>query len=173
MRGERENLQEHAAMAAILAHALAVIRRDVLGLPGVDPSSAATAALFHDATEILTGDLPTPVKYFGPEIRDAYRSVEAAASERLSAMLPEAMRLEYQPLLSGKYDAETQIIVKAADTLAAYLKCVEELAAGNTEFTGASKNTLAKLHAMQRPEIDYFLDHFSAGFGGHLDELTQ
>jgi len=172
MRGQRENLQEHAAMTAILAHALAVIRRDALGLPGPCPDAAASAALFHDAAEILTGDLPTPVKYFGPEIRDAYRRVEAAAAERLCAMLPQAIRPVYRPLLTGGGDADVQAVVKAADKLAAYLKCVEELAAGNTEFTGAADNTLAKLRAMQRPEVDYFLEHFSAGFGGCLDELT-
>jgi 5'-deoxynucleotidase len=171
MRGERESLQEHAAMTAILAHALAVIRRDVLNLPGQDPDACAAAALFHDATEILTGDLPTPVKYFGADIREAYQRVESAAAEKLCAMLPDALRPAYRPLLSGG-DAEIRAAVKAADKLAAYLKCVEELAAGNAEFAVAAQNTLAKLRAIGRPEVDYFLENFAAGFGGNLDDLT-
>ena len=116
-----ENLQEHSHMTAVLAHALAVIRRDVLG-GDADPDAAAVAALFHDAPEILTGDLPTPVKYHSPEIRAAYRRVEEQSAQTLLSMLPESMRPAYEPWLREEYDPELRALVKAADKLSAYLK---------------------------------------------------
>ena len=166
-----ENIQEHSHMTAVLAHALAVIRRDVLG--GIaDPDAAAVAALFHDAPEILTGDLPTPVKYHSPEIRAAYRQVEEQSARTLLSMLPEAMRPAYAPWLREDYDPELRALVKAADKLSAYLKCAEELKAGNGEFRLAAEQTLAALRSYGLPEVDYFMDHFLPGFGLTLDRKS-
>ena len=166
-----ENIQEHSHMVAVLAHALAVIRRDVFG-GKADPEACACAALFHDATEIFTGDLPTPIKYFDPEIRSAYHRVEDAAAEKLLGMLPEDLRGAYEPLLREE-DEEVRAMVKAAAKLAAYLKCREELAAGNSEFADAEKETLALLRAMEMPEVDWFLTNFAGAFGLTLDGLQR
>ena len=163
------NVQEHSHMVAVLAHALAVIRRDVFGVP-CDPDRAAAAALFHDASEILTGDLPTPIKYNNPEIMTAYRQVEAAASEKLLDMLPEAIRPAYEPLLKDT-DPETRALVKAADKISAYIKCIEERRAGNDEFLQAEEKTLQTLRGYALPEVDYFLEHFIPAFDRTLDEL--
>ena len=165
----QENVQEHSHMVAVLAHALAVIRRDVFGVP-CDPDRAAAAALFHDASEILTGDLPTPIKYNNPEIMTAYRQVEAAASEKLLDMLPEAIRPAYEPLLKDT-DPETRALVKAADKISAYIKCIEERRAGNDEFLQAEEKTLQTLRGYALPEVDYFLEHFIPAFDRTLDEL--
>ena len=164
-----ENVQEHSHMVAVLAHALAVIRRDVYGVP-CDPNAAAAAALFHDASEILTGDLPTPIKYNNPEIMAAYRQVEAAASEKLLDMLPAELRPAYEPLLQDP-DAGTRALVKAADKLSAYIKCIEERRAGNDEFRQAERKSLETLRGYGMPEVDYFLEHFIPAFDRTLDEL--
>lgn len=165
-----ENIQEHSHMVAVLAHALAVIRRDVFRMPA-DPEACAAAALFHDAPEIFTGDLPTPVKYFNPEIREAYGRVEAVAGDKLLSMLPEAMQAAYRPLLAEE-NGEVRQIVKAADKLAAYIKCLEEQSAGNSEFRRAAEETRAVLESYHMPEIDYFLEQFAPSFGLTLDELN-
>ena len=125
----QENIQEHSHMVAVLAHGLALIRREILG-GTADPNLCAAAALFHDASEILTGDLPTPIKYFNPDIKDAYKQVEHISCQKLLAMLPPELQNSYQPLLMEE-DPEVARIVKAADKLSAYIKCVEELKAGN------------------------------------------
>ncbi len=164
-----ENVQEHSHMVAVLAHALAVIRRDVCG-GEADPGRVAAAALYHDAPEILTGDLPTPVKYFNPAIRSAYAGVEDVAAGKLLSMLPEELRPAYAPLLTEP-DGETEELVRAADKLAAYLKCVEETSAGNREFERARRQTRAALEAFDLPELRYFLEHFEDAFGLSLDEL--
>ena len=169
---EQENIQEHSHMVAVLAHALAMIRREVFHQEA-DPERAATAALYHDAPEIFTGDLPTPVKYFNPEIRDAYREVEAVSARRLLAMLPEELRGAYAPLLHEEYDSATHALVKAADKLAAHIKCLEELKAGNREFLLAADQTRAAVEAMALPEVGYFMEHFLPAFGLTLDELQQ
>lgn len=165
-----ENVQEHSHMTAVLAHALAVIRRDVFG-KAADPGRAAAAALFHDATEIVTGDMPTPVKYHNPEISAAYREVEGLARRKLISTLPAALRPEYARVFDDA-DGALHDLVKAADTLSAYIKCQEELNAGNSEFRQACRQTRKKLDAMQLPEVDYFLEHFSGAFGQTLDELN-
>ncbi len=165
----RENVQEHSHMVAVLAHALAVIRRDVFGVP-CDVNAAATAALFHDAGEILTGDLPTPIKYRNPDIMTAYREVEAEAAEKLLAMLPEVLRPAYAPLLAEP-DPALKPLVKAADKLSAYIKCIEERRAGNDEFLQAEKKTLDALRGYGLPEVDWFLEHFIPAFELTLDEL--
>ena len=166
----RENIQEHSHMVAVIAHALAVIRRDVYG-GEIDPGLAAAAALYHDAPEILTGDLPTPVKYYNPEIRDAYKQVEEISAQKLLSMLPEDLRPAYAPLLREDCGAELQAVVKAADKLSAYIKCVEELKAGNTEFKQAEEQTRAILEQSTLPEVGYFMEHFMPAFGLTLDEL--
>ena len=165
-----ENIQEHSHMVAVLAHALAVIRRDVFG-GDIDPGQAAVLALYHDAPEILTGDLPTPVKYYNPEIRDAYREVETVSARRLLSMLPDALRPAYEPLLLEDPESGYHAVVKAADKLSAYIKCVEELKAGNSEFRQAAEQTLQALEASPLPEVGYFLEHFMPGFELTLDEL--
>ena len=166
----RENIQEHSHMVAVIAHALAVIRRDVYG-GEIDPGLAAAAALYHDAPEILTGDLPTPVKYYNPEIRDAYKRVEEISAQKLLSMLPEGLRPAYAPLLREDCGAEIQAVVKAADKLSAYIKCVEELKAGNAEFKQAEEQTRAILEQSTLPEVGYFMEHFMPAFGLTLDEL--
>ena len=165
-----ENIQEHSHMVAVIAHALGVIRRDVYGVP-CDPSEAAAVALYHDASEILTGDLPTPIKYHSADIRGAYRQVEALACEKLLATLPEALRPAYEELLTGETQARLHDLVKAADKLSAYIKCIEERKAGNNEFLSAEKQTRAILEASPLPEVGYFLEHFIPAFELNLDEL--
>ena len=166
----QENIQEHSHMVAVLAHALAVIRREVYG-GDIDPGLAAAAALYHDAPEILTGDLPTPVKYFNPAIRTAYKAVEEVSADKLLSMLPEALRPAYAPLLREDCGPEIQALVKAADKLSAYIKCVEELKAGNAEFKQAEAQTRAVLEASPLPEVGYFMERFMPAFGLTLDEL--
>lgn len=165
-----ENIQEHSHMVAVLAHALGVIRRDVLG-QDCDPEHLAAMALFHDASEILTGDMPTPIKYQNEEIMQAYKAVEDLAAEKLLAMLPEAMRPAYAELLTGDHAGDEYRLVKAADKLSALIKCMEERKAGNREFTSAEKATIAALHAMELPEAEYFMEHFLPAFELDLDEL--
>ena len=166
----QENIQEHSHMVAVLAHALAVIGRTRYG-GTVDPGEAAAAALFHDAPEILTGDLPTPVKYYNPEIREAYKRVEQVSAKKLLSMLPEELRPAYADLLSEGYGPELRAVVKAADKLSAYIKCVEELKAGNAEFRQAAEQTLEVLKASPLPEVGYFMERFLPAFGLTLDEL--
>ncbi len=165
----QENIQEHSHMVAVLAHALALIRRDICGL-SADPDRCASAALFHDASEILTGDLPTPIKYYNPAIRDAYKELEAVSCEKLLSLLPEELRDSYRPLLLEE-DEEVRILVKEADKLSAYLKCLEELKTGNQEFISAEAQTLEALRAYDRPEMEWFLDHCLESFRLNLDEL--
>ncbi|MBR6431096.1 MAG: 5'-deoxynucleotidase [Oscillospiraceae bacterium] len=165
-----ENVQEHSHMVAVLAHALCVIRRDVFGIP-TDPGAAVSAALFHDASEILTGDLPTPIKYHDPEIMTAYKQVEQQAAKKLVSSLPPEMRDAYEQVLTPA-DPDVAAIVKAADRLSAYIKCVEELKAGNNEFRSASEQTMRKLRAIDRPEVTYFIENFLPAFELTLDELN-
>ena len=165
-----ENIQEHSHMVAVLAHALGVIRRDVFHVP-CNPDEAATVALFHDSSEILTGDLPTPIKYHSNEIRDAYKEVEALACHKLLDTLPEELRGAYEPLLAGETEARVHDLVKAADKLSAYIKCIEERKAGNNEFLSAEAQTRKLLEESHMPEVDYFLEHFIPAFELNLDEL--
>ncbi len=166
----KENVQEHSHMVAVLAHGLAVIGRDVFGRD-TDPNAAATAALFHDASEILTGDMPTPVKYFNGDIMSAYKKVEKIAADKLVSTLPEELRREYSYQLDDENNPQRDII-KAADKLAAYIKCLEELRAGNEEFRLAAQQTKNKLVGLHMPEVDYFLANFIEAFELTLDELN-
>lgn len=165
-----ENIQEHSHMVAVIAHALGVIRRDVLGVP-CDPGECAAVALFHDCSEILTGDLPTPIKYHSAEIRGAYRQVEELACEKLLDTLPQELRGAYGPLLTGETQERYHELVKAADKLAAYIKCIEERRAGNDEFISAERQTRRILESSALPEVAYFLEHFIPAFELNLDEL--
>ena len=164
-----ENVQEHSHQVAVLAHALAVIRNEKFG-GTVDPGAVAVAALYHDASEILTGDMPTPIKYDNPAIRKAYKDVEAVAEGKLLAMLPEELQAVYAPILTPT-DPEVIRLVKAADELSAYIKCVEELKAGNNEFREAAAQTRKSLEAYELPEVVYFLETFMDSFALTLDEL--
>ena len=165
-----ENISEHSHMTAVLAHALALIRRDILKLPTPDPDRCAVAALYHDASELLTGDLPTPIKYYNPDIKEAYKQVERIAGNRLLDMLPKELRASYEHLVLED-DAEVLPFVKAADKLSAHIKCLEEQKAGNTEFDSAAKQTWEAMKAMARPELDWFLDNCLRAFALNLDQL--
>ena len=165
-----ENIQEHSHMAAVIAHALGVIRRDVYHIP-CDPNECAAVALYHDCPEILTGDLPTPIKYHSPEIMGAYKQVEELACQKLLATLPEEIRGAYAPLLTGETQARLHDLVKAADKLSAYIKCIEERKTGNDEFLPAERQTKAILEASPLPEVQYFMEHFIPAFELTLDEL--
>jgi 5'-deoxynucleotidase len=164
-----ENVQEHSHQAAVLAHALAVIRNEKFG-GHVDPGAVAAAALYHDASEILTGDMPTPIKYDNPAIQSAYKHVEAVAEQKLLNMLPLELREAYAPVLTD-VDPEVERLVKAADKLSAHIKCVEELKAGNAEFREAAAQTRRALEAFGLPEVEYFLETFLESFSLTLDEL--
>lgn len=166
----QENIQEHSHMVAVLAHALGLIRRDVFGRP-CDAEHLAAVALYHDAPEILTGDLPTPIKYHSAAIRSAYDEVETVAVEKLLSALPDVLRPAYQTLLTAPQRPEEYELVKAADRLSAYIKCVEERKAGNLEFSSAELSSRRKLEALALPEVDYFLEHFMPAFEKNLDEL--
>ena len=165
-----ENIQEHSHQVAVLAHALALIRREILQLEGPDPDKCAVAALYHDASEILTGDLPTPIKYYNPDIKTAYKQVERIAGERLLDMLPPQLRDCYAPMVLEEDEAVTPI-VKAADKLSAYIKCVEEQKAGNTEFDSAAVQSMESMKAMAMPELDWFIDNCLEPFGLNIDQL--
>ena len=164
-----ENVQEHSHQAAVLPHALAVIRNEKFG-GHLDPGAVAAAALYHDASEILTGDMPTPIKYHDPAIRAAYKDVEAVASRKLLDLLPAELQNAYRPILLEE-DEEIRRVVKAADKLSAYIKCVEELKAGNNEFRDAAAQTRRALESYDLPEVRYFLDTFLDSFSLTLDEL--
>ena len=165
-----ENIQEHSHMVAVLAHALGVIRRDVFGI-ACDPAEYAAVALYHDSSEILTGDLPTPIKYHSEEIRAAYKQVEQLACDKLLATLPEALRGAFSEVMTGETAVRCHDLVKAADKLSAYIKCIEERKAGNNEFLSAEKQTLAWLEGCGMPEVGYFLKNFIPAFELTLDEL--
>ena len=164
-----ENIQEHSHMVAVLAHALGIIRRDIFHKP-CQPDKCAAAALYHDCSEILTGDLPTPIKYHSREIMDAYKQVEQIANEKLMNTLPPELRAAFAPYMNEE-DRELREIVKAADKLSAYIKCIEERKAGNNEFLSAEKQTRAKLEESELPELKYFLENFIPAFELTLDEL--
>ena len=165
-----ENVQEHSHTVAVIAHALATIGRAKFD-KAIDPNVVATAALFHDASEIFTGDLPTPVKYLNTDLQTAYQQVEDLANQKLVSLLPEFLRESYLPLLTDVPE-DVRVYIKAADRLAAYIKCLEELRAGNDEFKTAKKEILHSITKNAMPETQYFLDHFVPAFHLNLDELN-
>ena len=167
---QSEDIQQHSHSTAVIAHALGVIRRDVFG-GEADPGELAAIALYHDASEIYTGDLPTPSKYHSRAIKSAYDEVEDLAVHKLLATLPPALRPAYDALLSSARDEKRYELVKAADKLSAYIKCIEERKAGNREFLSAEASTRRKLEESPLPEVKYFLEHFIPAFEKNLDEL--
>ena len=172
-----ENVQEHSHQVAVIAHALAVIRNRFFG-GTLNPEHIALLALYHDASETLTGDLPTPIKYFSPQISAAYQDLEQVARDRILAMLPEELQGEYRGILDPDEHGEEAAILKAADRLSALLKCVEEEKNGNREFQKARASILERVKEMcgpdgkAMPEVTYFLDHFAGSFEKTLDELN-
>ena len=164
-----ENVQEHSHQVAVLAHALAVIRNEKFG-GLVDAGAVAVTALYHDASEILTGDMPTPIKYDNPAIRKAYKDVEAVAERKLVEFLPPELQESYREIVSP-VDGEIEVLVKAADKLSAHIKCLEELKAGNNEFREAAAQTHKALEEYDLPEVRYFMNTFLDSFTLTLDEL--
>ena len=165
-----ENIAEHSHMTAVIAHALGLIRRDIFGRD-CDVGDLTAVALYHDASEILTGDLPTPIKYHSRQIKSAYDEVEKLACRKLLNTLPESMRRSYRDLFTAEEDKERYALVKAADKLSAYIKCIEERKAGNLEFVSAEASTRKILEESPLPEVQYFLEHFIPAFEKNLDEL--
>ena len=165
----RENLSEHSLETAQIAHALALIGNKRLG-KSYNANFAAVAAMYHDTPEIITGDMPTPIKYYNPGIREAYKAVEQVAEDKLLSMLPEDLRPAYEDALRPA-DPEIEQLVRAADKLSAHIKCIEERKAGNNEFLSAEAQTRAALEASPLPEVQYFLEHFIPAFERDLDEL--
>lgn len=175
MRNSRaESLSEHSLFTAYLAHYLGVLAVRRFGALDVDPVKAACAAMYHDASEILTGDMPTPVKYGSDALRDEYKRVEAAAERRLIDLLPPDLQEDYSPMISGEgLTVHERRIVKAADKLSALVKCSEEMAAGGREFSSALESTLSSLRQDTLPETGYFLSECLPAFNLTLDELLS
>ena len=166
-----ENDAEHSLQVAMIAHALAVIARDRYGR-AVDPEHVLSLAVYHDATEVMTGDLPTPVKYHSEELRGAYRRLENLSADRLLALLPEDMFPAFEPYMK-QAPGESRVLVKAADRISAYIKCLEEQRAGNHEFDYAAENIRASIDALDLPEVRDFLRDFLPAFSMTLDELNH
>lgn len=168
----RENVQEHSHQVAIVAHCLAVIKNQLFG-GNVNADRIASIALYHDASEVLTGDLPTPVKYFNQDIANAYKEIERIAEHKILEMVPKELQSAFEPLITqqGVTDEE-KALVKAADTLSAYIKTLEEIHAGNHEFLVAKKRLEQNLHANEREEVKYFLRTFVPSYSLSLDEIT-
>ena len=166
-----ENIQEHSLRVALIAHALAVIKNRVFE-GRVSPERVVVAALYHDASEVLTGDLPRPIKYFNPAIESAYRAIEAGARDKLLGMLPEPLRDAYRPFFAqdGIPAAESELI-RAADKLCAWIKCLEEVSAGNREFTHAEETLRESVERSPLPEVRHFVTTFAPSFRLTLDEL--
>ena len=174
MRNTRyENLSEHSFDVAVTAHAIATIKNDVFD-GNVNADRAAVLALYHDAPEILTGDLPTPVKYYNTQTKRAYDEVEKTSVSRLLEMLPEQLRTSYESVLTKREEDDyLWQIVKAADTINALIKCIEEEKSGNREFSGAKKGIEKKVNAITLPEVRYYIEHFLPSFALTLDEHTH
>ncbi len=171
MRNTREeNLSEHSLEVAFIAHALAVIGNRRFGTK-VNPEQVAVAAMFHDSSEILTGDLPTPIKYYNPDIKTAYKQIEAVAEEELIGMLPEDLRAAFTPIY--KSSPEVERFVKAADKLSALIKCIDERNIGNNEFRSAEESARGALLSMDMPEVEAFMTEFLPSFSMTLDEQRQ
>lgn len=173
MRNSRqENLSEHSLEVSMIAHALAVIGNSCLGKQ-LDAQKAAVLGMYHDATEIITGDMPTPVKYYNRQMKDTYKDIEQQAAGTLLSMLPEQMQEAYRGIFSSQdEDAYLWKLVKAADKLSAYIKCIEEEQAGNREFISAKEMALGHIRNMELPETELFLEYFIDAYGKNLDELT-
>ena len=168
---EHENVKEHSFDVAVIAHALANIRNHYFG-GNVDVNLVCVVALYHDASEVLTGDLPGPIKYFNPDLAEAYKQVEKAAEEKLISMLPLEMQQAYVPYIRhGVVNEEISKLVKAADMIAAYLKVLQEVDAGNHEFTVARQRVEKQFEKIALPEVSFFLEKFLPSYRLTLDEL--
>ncbi|NLO81468.1 MAG: 5'-deoxynucleotidase [Clostridiales bacterium] len=168
----QENIQEHSLQAAMIAHGLAIIKNKLFG-GNVNPERVLALAVYHEASEVITGDLATPIKYFNPEISNAYKEIERVAANKLLDMLPDVLRDEYTGLFFiDEADTEHWRIVKSADKICAYLKCLEEIKAGNQEFSKAMKSIKRQIDQMDAPEIKYFMEIFVPSFSLTLDELN-
>lgn len=165
----QENLSEHSLETAIIAHALAVIGNKRLG-KSIDANSVAVAAIFHDCSEIITGDMPTPIKYYNNQIKQAYKEIESAAADKLLSRLPEDLREEYEPIFNEEENLLLHRYVKAADKLSALIKCIEELKMGNEEFKTAKQTITKALEKMELDEIKIFMDEFLPAYSLTLDE---
>ena len=166
-----ENIMEHSQQVAVVAHALATISNVYFG-GHLDVNSITVKALFHETSEVLTGDLPTPIKYYNSEIRDAYKKLEKYSNDRLLKLLPAEMCAEYDKIVNDVDSVEHQF-VKYADKICAYVKCLDELKMSNNEFHKAEKTILEEIRAYKRPEVDYFMDNFIEAYKLTLDELEQ
>ena len=166
-----ENDAEHSLQVAMIAHAIAIIGRDTYGRD-VDPEHVLALGVYHDVSEVITGDMPTPVKYQTDELRKSYKDVERMANDRLLSMLPDGMRTAYEPYLSAPEGYDRQV-VKAADSISAYLKCLEEKRAGNREFEAAGESIKRGLEQIDLPEVQDFIREFIPSFELSLDELNQ
>ena len=167
-----ENDMEHSMQCALIAHGLAVLARERHG-KDVNPETVLAYALYHDVGEVITGDLPTPVKHNNPVIRDEYHRLEAIADQRLLRMLPEDIRPTYETLIGTEEKGVEWRIVKAADKISAYIKCMEERKMGNREFAEAETSTLSAIRRIDLPEVQDFMDDFVPGFGMSLDEISR
>lgn len=168
-----ENVMEHSWEVAVIAHTLALIKNRYFD-GQVDANAIATAALYHDVTEVITGDLPTPIKYHSPAILGAYKQIEQQAETELLNLLPEALREDFRALIQHENLPEAyQQIIKAADKISAYLKCQAELKAGNTEFELAAEQLVKHIHELQQPEVVFFMQTFAPSCGLTLDGLMQ
>lgn len=166
-----ENIAEHSAQVAQIAHALALIKNRFFG-GELNADRIATIALYHETAEVLTGDLPTPIKYYNPEIRQAYKQIEGVANEKLITMLPEELRADYRSLIMEDPSSYEYTLVKAADKISAYVKCVEELRSGNREFAKAEKALRQEIRKYESyDEVRYFCEEFLPTFQKTLDEL--
>jgi len=169
---KEENIQEHSLQTAMVAHALALIKNKMFN-GKANPERILAYAVYHEAGEVITGDLATPIKYYNPEINKAYKKIEAVAVKKLLGMLPEELKGEYTGLLElQSANEEERAIIKAADKICAYLKCVEELKAGNGEFKKAKATIEKELKQSPLPEVKYFLQEFVQSFDLTLDELN-
>ncbi len=167
-----ENDAEHTLQTVMLAHGLAVIRREIFGEP-VDAEHCAMLALYHDASEVFTGDLPTPVKYFTSGLHEKYEEIETEARKKLLATLPKEMQDAYRPYVTDLEADPLWPLAKAADTLSAFLKCAEEVRDGNREFQEAYESIKEKLISLHLKEVDWFMDYFAESFEDTLDELNK
>lgn len=166
-----ENIQGHSHEVAVLAHALAVIKNTYFN-GNVDEARVTVLALLHDSDEIITGDLPTPIKYYNPDIKKAYKDIEDIAKDKLIGMLPDEMKSKYEQLIKPQTgEDELWKIVKNADRLSAYIKCIEEEKVGNKEFKKASSTILKTINEINAPEVEFFMEHFMNGYKLTLDEL--
>lgn len=173
MRNSRvENISEHSLDVAMVAHALAVIGNVRLGKE-LDANRLALLAMYHDSTEIITGDMPTPIKYYNEDIKEAFKEVERVAANRLLHMLPEDLRVAYEPVfMEQEEDAYLWKLLKAADKISAYVKCIEEHKTGNLEFKSAERTLLESVLAMELEEVTIFFEEFMGAFDKTLDELN-